>query len=220
MTVAIIGKGRFGTLLQNILQPDHSVTLYDIGDALTTLNQHDTVFLCVPIREFDAVVADIAPHLTAGTTVIDTCSVKLYPVDCMQKHLPDTVNIIATHPLFGPDSYFEGTQNKMVMIDIQGDTTAYTTWKTYFSSLGIDVIELSADEHDQFAARSQGITHLLGRALNDMGICPTPIDTLGFTRLLGIVDQTCNDSRVLFEDLQQYNPYTEAVLDDLKKSLL
>lgn len=218
MTVGIIGYGRFGKLLHAILKEDFNVLTFDQGDALTPLLQCDAIFLCVPIRSIKDTLDQLA-DLKLKAVIIDTCSVKVYPVRCMQTQLPQDTPIIATHPLFGPDSYYKDTDNRMMMHEVQHAAQAYLFWKDYFTAKKIRVIELSPDEHDRLAAHSQGITHLLGRTLQKMGIKSTPIDTLGFERLLSIMNQTCNDSWELFHDLQQFNPYTKTLITEIEKSL-
>ena len=221
MQIAIIGFGRFGRLLHDILKHDHDITTFDKHDALDKLDTFETIFLTVPIRAFKATVQQIAPQLKSGATVIDTCSVKLYPVECMQTELGKDITIIATHPLFGPDSYYHSQHNNMMMHFVRGDDKKYHGWLQYFSSNHITITEITPDEHDRYAAYSQGVTHLIGRTLQQAHITPTPIDTLGFTQLLTIMNQTCNDSMELFTDLQTYNPYTkqaqEAVLQAMNK---
>jgi prephenate dehydrogenase len=46
----------------------------------------------------------MAPALRPGQLIIDTCSVKERPLEWMLEELPDHVQIVGTHPLFGPDS--------------------------------------------------------------------------------------------------------------------
>ena len=41
------------------------------------------------------------------------------------------------------------------------------------------------------------------------------MNTMGFNELLGVIEQTCNDSWDLFSDLQSYNPYTNDMIDNL-----
>ena len=41
------------------------------------------------------------------------------------------------------------------------------------------------------------------------------INTFGFNELLGVIEQTCNDSWDLFKDLQRFNPYTNTMIDNL-----
>ena len=79
--------------------------------------------------------------------------------------------------------------------------------------------ELS-DEHDRIAASSQGITHFIGRVLDESGVRSTDINTLGFNELLGVIEQTCNDSWDLFSDLQKFNPYTNEMIDNLVATIV
>ena len=219
MTIGIIGYGRFGKLLNDIFKGDFDIATFDVDDSLEALADCDTLFLCVPIRHLEATLSNIAAHIHPQATVIDTCSVKVYPVECMQRQLPATISIIATHPLFGPDSYFQEHQNRIMMYPVQHTETSYPLWKDYFTRKNLHIIEMTPDAHDRFAARTQGITHLLGRMLQQMNIGSTPIDTLGFERLLAIMNQTCNDSWDLFYDLQKFNPYTHPLIDEIEETL-
>ena len=87
--------------------------------------------------------------------------------------------------------------------------------KEIFESQSVHTIELTPDEHDRIAASSQGVTHFIGRVLNESGIRSTNMNTMGFNELLGVIEQTCNDSWDLFKDLQRYNPYTNDMIDNL-----
>lgn len=219
MTIAIIGLGRFGTLLSDILSKQFQVIGFDQNATLDPLKQCDTVFICVPIRDFEHVIKDIMPYLKPYATIIDTCSVKCHPVKIMQAHLPSNMTQIATHPLFGPDSYGNEAIHRIMTHYIQGDKNIYDQWMGRFNMLGLTTIEMTPEQHDRDAAYSQGITHCLGRVLKKMQAESTPIDTLGFERLLGIKDQTCHDTSTLFEDLIHFNPYSQAMLKALQASV-
>jgi prephenate dehydrogenase len=80
-------------------------------------------------------------------------------------------------------------------------------------------VELTPDAHDRMAASTQGITHFIGRVLDESGVRSTQINTFGFNELLGVIEQTCNDSWDLFKDLQKYNPYTNKMIDKLIKKI-
>jgi prephenate dehydrogenase len=94
----------------------------------------------------------------------------------------------------------------------------YEFWKAYFESQNIIIEEISSEEHDIMAARSQGLTHLVGRVIDDFGTQQTNIDTVGYKSLHKLVSQTCNDSWELFEDIQKYNPYTKKMIVELNES--
>ena len=68
------------------------------------------------------------------------------------------------------------------------------------------------------AARSQGLTHFVGRVIDDFGTNQTRIDTEGYKALHKLVNQTCNDTWELFEDIQNFNPYTEKMIKLIEKN--
>ena len=78
---------------------------------------------------------------------------------------------------------------------------------------------MTPDTHDRLAAKTQGVTHFLGRTLKEFGIQKTNLDTQGFRDLIDLVDQTCHDTWELYTDLQLYNPYTNSMIEKLKNSV-
>jgi prephenate dehydrogenase len=235
--VGIIGYGRFGQLWADLLASHHRVRVTDTivmpvecYVPLPELCAHArTIFLCVPINQVERVVAGISPHLQAGTAVFDMCSVKVHPANVLTSKLGDRADLtlVATHPMFGPDSAARGVQGlPMVVWRLSGSAQVYAEWTEYFRSLGIRTVEMEPAEHDRLAAYSQGITHYIGRVLDRLDLQATPIDTEGFRILRTLVAQTCNDSWELFQDLQKYNPYThemrlrlQAALDEVYREL-
>ncbi|MFQ6608161.1 MAG: prephenate dehydrogenase/arogenate dehydrogenase family protein [Fidelibacterota bacterium] len=228
-SIGIIGFGRFGRILGQILSDDFKVQAYDVSSQEEQFGvefvdrelilQNKTLFLAVPIRDFKKLILDISPHLNEGTTVIDVCSVKVYPVTVMTETLPDPIGIIATHPLFGPDSIDKPNGLTMMMYPARDVYKKFPFWSDYFHSKAINIVEMTPEEHDNLAAKTQGITHFIGRVLRNAGVKETSIDTLGFKDLLGVIDQTCNDSWELFTDLQNFNPYTLPMIEKLESSI-
>lgn len=232
MEIGVYGLGRFGYFWAQLLGQRFSVRAYSRSadrptppgvtrvTSLTSLMDTDVVFLCPAISAMEAVLHEIAPLTRPRTLIADTCSVKVYPSELMKKILPPESQILATHPMFGPDSGRNGVQGlPIVLHPLQNAQAEFDFWKAAFGSMGMKVIELTPDEHDQAAAYSQGITHFIGRVLSDMGVKPHPIATQGYRSLLEIVQQTCNDPFQLFLDLQRFNPYTAAMRADLVASL-
>ena len=64
----------------------------------------EIVVVAVPVAVMPTVFKAIAPHLQPGALVVDVGSVKMLPAQWMTELLPDYVEIVATHPLFGPQS--------------------------------------------------------------------------------------------------------------------
>jgi prephenate dehydrogenase len=228
-SVGIIGFGRFGKILSNILQKGFMIKVYDIqslsyhnGVQFTTLEevlQEKVIFIAVPIRHFESLINNISGELKNNTTIIDVCSVKKYTSDVMKNILPEEIGIISSHPMFGPDSYLSNKKLKMMMHSTRDIHNQYDFWKKFFSDQNIKILEMTPDMHDRLAAKTQGVTHFLGRTLKEFGIQKTNLDTQGFRDLIDLVEQTCNDTWELYADLQTYNPYTEEMINNLKNSV-
>lgn len=63
-------------------------------------------FVCngVVVQYFEETLKKMIPYLQEGACVFDVCSVKEIPIEIMKKYVPKYCEIIATHPLFGPNS--------------------------------------------------------------------------------------------------------------------
>ena len=224
--VSIIGFGRFGAMLHSLLSKGFEVDVFDKNSidnsdvnevSLEDALQNETIFIAVPIRDFENLVKDISKKISSGKTVIDVCSVKVFPKKVMLNNLSNETDIIATHPLFGPDS-LKDSGSVMTMESVRNTFGRYDFWKNYFESQNIIIEEISAKEHDMMAARSQGLTHFVGRVIDDFGTNQTRIDTEGYKALHKLVNQTCNDTWELFEDIQNFNPFTEKMISELNES--
>ena len=224
--VSIIGFGRFGAMLHSLLSKGFEVDVFDKNSidnsdvnevSLEDALQNETIFIAVPIRDFENLVKDISKKISSGKTVIDVCSVKVFPKKVMLDNLSNETDIIATHPLFGPDS-LKDSGSVITMESVRNTFGRYDFWKNYFESQNISIEEISAEEHDMMAARSQGLTHFVGRVIDDFGTNQTRIDTEGYKALHKLVNQTCNDTWELFEDIQNFNPFTEKMISELNES--
>ncbi len=221
MTVGVFGLGRFGSFWSALLARRFDVVAYDIDPArplpegvsrvtLEGLCACDLVFLCVTIRAVPQALASIAPMLKPGILIADTCSVKVEPARWMREILPAHAGILATHPMFGPESAKDGLEGLSVMVDpVRAKEEDVLFWSEVFRSFGLNVVRMSCDQHDREAAYSQALTHFVGRSLSRMGLPDTAIATRWFERLQAVVRQCVRDAPELFEDMQRFNPYSE-----------
>ena len=229
--MGVYGLGRFGSFWARALARHAEVRAWSRDPAHPTppgvlaagedeVLRQPAVFFCVAISAFEEVLARAAPRIPPGTLVLDTCSVKSHPAALMRRLLPPSVSALATHPMFGPDSARDGLDGlPMVLCPVRVADAELERWHRFFTSLGLAVEVMDPDEHDRQAAFTQGVTHYLGRVLKDLGVAPSAIATVGYRRLLEIVDQTCNDPWQLFLDLQRYNPHTREMRERLLRSL-
>ncbi len=231
MKVGVYGLGRFGFFWSELLAQKFDVYGYNRsslkeGPKNVTLVkedpvlQSDVLFLCVSISSLESVLMNIAERIKPGCLVFDTCSVKVHPINIMKSILPQHVEIIGSHPMFGPDSGKNGVKDLPIVFIPVRDRCGYAEdWKKIFLEFGLRVIEITAEAHDRDAAFTQGVTHFIGRVLNELHLKDNEISTMGYKSLLTIVEQTCNDPLQLFMDLQHYNPYTHDMRKKLNDSL-
>lgn len=230
MKIGVYGLGRFGSFWASLLAQDFEVLVYSRSSThevpentkrvtLEELAQCNVIFLCTAISATEAVLNSLKPLINDEVQIIDTCSVKVFPTNLMKKILPNN-KLLGTHPMFGPDSAKNGIEGLPIVVSPLQENSIHTSyWIQYFTSKKLQVHIMTPDEHDKEAAMTQGITHFIGRTLDMLDLKPSLIATKGYTSLLEIVKQTCNDPWELFMDLQKYNAYTEEMRKDLHKVL-
>lgn len=233
MEIGIIGFGRFGKLLTKCLAEDFKVYVSSRSDksieikknngipaSLEEVCKKDIVIPSVPISKFKNTINKIKKLLGKNSLVADVCSVKEYPVKIMKKILPKKTQILATHPVFGPDSAADSLKDrKIALCKVRINDELYKKIKTYLKEKDLIVIETTPEKHDKEIAKSLFLTHFIGRALIDFGATNLDITTEGYKRLLHILDTVENDTQQLFEDMDNYNKYSKKVRVDFTKSL-
>lgn len=229
MRIGVYGLGRFGTFWADKLSEFADIVRYSLEDRSrpgegreqeAEVLSSDAVFFCVPISALEETLRSVRNKLSPRTLVFDTCSVKLYPVKLMERMLPPENSVIASHPMFGPDSGKESLEGRsIVLCPVRASEEKIREWEEFFRNMGLRIRFMTPDEHDHEAAYTQGITHFLGRVLNEFSLPKRKLATHGYELLQTIREQTCNDSWLLFSDLQHYNPYTKEMREELQEKL-
>jgi prephenate dehydrogenase len=216
--VAIIGNGRFGQVLFKLLKDDFLASVFNSKNSktesdLNKIYENEVIFFAVPISSFESVIKSHKKYFKENHLLIDVLSVKMHPKKIFEKHLRGLkTQALLTHPMFGPDSSKNGFNGLPLIMDkFKANENNYNFWKDFFINKGLKIIDLTAQQHDKLAANSQGLTHFIGRLLEKFDLKPTEIDSLGTKKLQEVMGQTCNDTWQLFNDLQNFNPYTKAM---------
>ncbi len=219
----IIGFGRFGQLAAQHLRDRFDVVVTDTGDiaaaaaaqgvragSLADAARCDVVMLAVPVQAMAAIIAAIAPLVRPGAIVVDVASVKMLPARWMAETLPDGVDIVATHPLFGPQSARDGIAGQpLVICQVRGD--AHHKVAAFGRELGLNVSVTTAEQHDREMAYVQALTHLIGRTLVDIRIPDGELKTSSYQHLLELCGLIRDDSKELFFAIQNLNPYAQEI---------
>ena len=231
-SVLILGFGAFGRMAARALAPYLPVAVCDPSApaqaAAATLGLRvvapadaggfDVVLLAVPVPALGECLATLAPHLRPGQVVVDVCSVKEGPAALMRALLPEPVEILASHPLFGPQSLPGSLSGgRIVICPLRGGR-----WRRIAAFLrrvlGLRVIVTTPEEHDRHAALTQGLTHLLARAMQDFQPHPL-IRTRSFDLLCEALDMVRSDAVEVYEAVTGANPHVAALRERLLRSL-
>lgn len=232
LSVLILGFGAFGQMAARALAAYLPVAVCDPAAsaqaAAATLGLRvvapadaggfDVVLLAVPVPALGACLAGLAPHLRPGQVVVDVCSVKEGPAALMRALLPDQVEILASHPMFGPQSMPGNLSGgRIVICPLRGGR-----WRRIAAflrrGLGLRVIVTTPEEHDRHAALTQGLTHLLARAMQDFQPHPL-IRTRSFDLLSEALDMVRSDAAEVYEAVTGANPHVAALRARLVRAL-
>jgi len=231
--IGIIGFGRFGQFLAGILKNSQQVRVYDKSDRtseaanirvdcvdLDVVCQQNLLILAVPISEIESVLEQIKTKGKKNIIVMDIGSVKEYPAELMLRILPKDIEIIAAHPMFGPDSAKNGLAgSQMVFWPLRIGEENFRSVKKIFENLDLKIIEATPEEHDRQTALSLCLVYFIGHGLEEMGIRPQEIATLNFGQLLKIRETVANDSQQLFHDMQTHNRFAMPARKELLEAL-
>lgn len=226
--IGIIGLGRFGRFAAGILKNDFHVFGYDpflVGRArgVTRVEWDEVaskpiVLLCVPISFMEPACRQLASSLHPGQLVIDTCSVKEWPLRIMTRILPRHVDILGTHPLFGPDSARRGIRGQRIAL-CPARCHRVPEIRRYLTGLGLRVTITSATRHDREMAKTQALFHFLARGVAALRVIPGELTTPGPAKLFHDFEDVQNDSLQLFRDLESLNRFAPPLRKRLLQSL-
>jgi prephenate dehydrogenase len=214
--IAIIGAaGRFGSYLATRASlAGHAVACIDTNspreDAYKAVGCANLVIFAVPIRTLEQCVAEFAPHVQDRATVIDVCTVKMYPCAVMARAFQDrNVTVVGTHPLFGPQSApVIGPEHKVAVCPVQKSSLDI---EEFFRQLGATPVVVTPDEHDKQQCQ-QMIDHFIGRTCVAAGINRVPLSTKTHELMMNIVEIVDKNSVDLYEDMYSFNPHAPAFL--------
>lgn len=131
----------------------------------------DVLFLAVPISITTEMARRVGPHLRSGACLADITSLKAEPLAAMCASTAADVEVVGTHPMFGPSAGSFDRQ-KVVVCEGRG-----ALWRArlaeLFSALGAEIVHASAEEHDRHMALIQVLVHektmIMGSVLERLG---------------------------------------------------
>lgn len=232
LELGIIGFGNFGQFASPFLTPYCQVTAYDKfldDEVLERLNvkkgtlkevaSKQILLLAVPVQFLEEVLVEIKDLVKPDALIMDVSSVKVKPLKLMVQYLPETVEIIGLHPLFGPQSGKNGIEGLNMVVCPVRTKHANELIKFFDRILKLNVLERTPEIHDQQMAYVQALTHFIGRAVNEMDIPDVEQKTPAYQFLLNIKRNLGQDSLDLFYTIEKENPFAKGVRSQFLKEL-
>lgn len=227
----IIGFGNFGKFMANHLSDklelevtdilDKSEEAKEIGVKFVPLEEackNKIIILSVPMENFEETLCKIKDKLQAGTLILDVCSLKIFSCESMKKFLPENIEIIGTHPLFGPQSASNSiTGMRIALINVRAKKETFEKINNFCINLGLKTIISSSEEHDKQMAISQALTHFIGQVCKKINLQRVELSTKTFDDLMNIVDIIGNDTPKLFNNMQTMNPFAKQTREDFSR---
>lgn len=220
MKIGIIGFGAFGQLAASSLRKKFPVIASDVKDKSRSAKRMgvkwgnmkdacsvDVVLLCVPISKMEEALLEARQHLRPGALVVDACSVKAIPCKLMLRLLPASVEILGTHPLFGPQSSrngLSGLQITLCPVRLKRETLAKA--RKVLEEMGLQAIVMTPQKHDRTMAKTQALAHFIAKAIKPMIPANRP-RLASFEEIVKAVELVEHDSPKLFRDMETLNPF-------------
>lgn len=229
-SIGLVGYGKFGQLLVKLLASwptrvdlkIHSPSNQPDEQKFFSLEQvcaSDTVIISVPIARFETIVAEAKNYFQPGSLVLDICSVKIHPKKVLLEYLAEDVDVLATHPNFGPESYRMNNNSTdgfgWIVDRVRCRQDRYNQFVVWLDNLGIHRVEMTAEDHDS----KVGIPHFLslfqGLLMNRLSLNYDSRWAAVSTKKMFEMAKGVGDDLHIARDMVCYNPFVADFLNTL-----
>ncbi|PHS25381.1 MAG: prephenate dehydrogenase [Methylophaga sp.] len=171
----VVGYSRTASVRDEALQL--GVIDYVANSIADAVKGADMVFLAVPMAAMDAVLSELAEHISADAIITDGGSAKTQVVAVAKKRLGDKFHqFVPGHPIAGTEksgpgaAFAELYQNHRVVLTpvVETDAGALEAVQAMWQSTGAEVFEMNVEHHDDVLAATSHLPHIL--AFNLVGM--------------------------------------------------
>ncbi len=128
-------------------------------DLHAEVTKSDVVIISVPIDITEQVITEVAPLMRTGSLLMDLTSLKTGPTRAMQKYAPADVEILGTHPMFGPTIPSLHGQRFILTPTKDRCQKWFPLIREMLEENGAHIVIVDPEEHDRFVSVVQGLTH-------------------------------------------------------------
>jgi prephenate dehydrogenase len=230
MKILILGAGKMGTFVTDVLSFQHEVALFDTDPkrlrfVFNTLRMTDyeevrefepeLVINCVTLKYTIEAFQQVLPFLPKNCIISDIASVKTG-----LKEFYDSTGLryVSTHPMFGPTfATLDNLSNQSAIIIAESDHLGKAFFKDLYGSLRLKIFEYSFEEHDETIAYSLSIPFASTLIFASV-MKPQEAPGTTFKRHMDIAKGLLSEDDYLLTEIL-FNPYTPQQLDNIRAEL-
>lgn len=170
MKILILGAGKMGVFLTDVLCFNHEVALYDVDPKrlrfvfntyrMTDISEvaefkPDLVINAVTVKYTIDAFKQVIPYLDSNCIISDIASVKTGSKEFYES---TGMRYVSSHPMFGPTfANLSNLSSESAIIISESDHLGKVFFKDLYGTLKLNIFEYSFDEHDETIAYSLSI---------------------------------------------------------------
>ncbi|MDH7500679.1 MAG: prephenate dehydrogenase/arogenate dehydrogenase family protein, partial [candidate division NC10 bacterium] len=131
------------------------------------VEQSDAVVINVPIPYAVQVIETVGRYFRAGQLIVDNTSIKTQPVEAMLRSVPEGVEVLGMHTVFGP-SIKELRNQNVVFTYTPKSGELCQEFEGIFYKFGARITRTTPEFHDQQMAFHQNLEHFTKIALAEV----------------------------------------------------
>jgi prephenate dehydrogenase len=230
MKILILGAGKMGTFLTDVLCIHHEVALFDIDAKrlrfvfntlrMTELEEvrrfePELVINCVTLKYTLEAFRAIIPYLPTNCILSDIASVKTG----LQEFYDATgMRYVSTHPMFGPTfATLDNLSSQSAILISESDQEGKNFFKEVYGSLHLRLFEYTFDEHDETVAYSLSIPFASTLVFASV-MKPQEAPGTTFKRHMDIAKGLLSEDDYLISEVL-FNPNTSKQLENIRAEL-
>jgi len=230
MKILVLGAGKMGTFLTDVLCIQHEVALFDTDPkrlrfVFNTLRmteyeeirefEPELVINCVTLKYTIDAFEKVLPYLPKNCIISDIASVKTG----IQAYYEGTgMRYVSTHPMFGPTfATLDNLSTQSAIIISESDHMGKAFFKDLYGSLKLRIFEYSFDEHDETIAYSLSIPFASTLVFASVMV-PQEAPGTTFKRHMDIAKGLLSEDDYLLTEIL-FNPYTHNQVEKIRAEL-
>jgi prephenate dehydrogenase len=225
--IAIIGAlGTMGAWFATLLR-DAGLTIHEIDQTTEAerrcriLQDSSCVLFSVPIAKTVAIIGETIPNVASDTLLIDITSLKVRPLEAMLQHHGE---VLGLHPMCAPTP--AGLLNQPVVACPGRDGPKGALFRSLLQQLGANLIDMTAERHDQLMAVVQGLHHfnsiVFAHTLRTLGVSAEETINIAspvYELRMQLIGRILAQNPELYVDIELENPHVPTALRAYAQSM-